>query len=365
MAHATARAVQISDQIIQRQPYGDKPRTRRDAQTLINSPELHLTADESPFEGHQLLRLHGTMVTVHRGAKYNTPLTLMFPLAYPAKGPVVHITCGVGLQFAPNHENVRASDGRVFHTTLSGFSARSDIGMAMVLLQSAFGHTPPLHAAPARAPARARPAAAIARPVRASATVATARVPAIVRAEIASGPSPADRAKNAEVAKRTEAAQALARDFRSLHAAATSARDASKHQHNELQLGRQNLEIMAQTQRHRKLALEQRIEADGESACDVARKIAESATRSAEDIPPDMLVEATDVFSKQLLQQLAAAAAYTDVLDKLVDSARDGEAVSVEDLVKFGQKYSKKVFRARALALKVGAELERLRGEQL
>jgi hypothetical protein len=362
MAHDEARAIQMSDQIVGRQPYGDKPRVRRDARTLIGAPELHLTADESPFEGHQLLRLHGTMVTVHRGSRYNTPITLMFPLAYPAKGPVVHITCGAGLQFAPNHENVRASDGRVFHSTLSGFSARSDIGMAIMMLQSAFGHTPPLHAAPARA----QPAAHAARPVRAAATVATGRrAPTIVRAEIARGPSPADLAKNAAAAKRTEVALALARDFNTLHAAATSALEAGKQQHNALQLGRQQLEIMEQTQRHRRRALEQRIAADGESESNVERRLTEASTRCAEDVPAEELVKATDVYSEQLLEKLAAAAAYTDVLDKLVDAAKDGEgAASLDDLVKYGQKYSKKVFRARALALKVSAELQRLRTEE-
>lgn len=347
------------------QPYANAARVRRDAESVVAASTTFLKVGAATFDGKTLLHLHGTMATVHRGTTYNTPVTWMFPLAYPNVAPIVHITCKPGMAFAQRHDNVRAPDGRVFHDCLSRFGPRDEIQMALVLLQSVFGKKPPLHAAPAGA-AAARPAArrapqpvAIARPLSGGGhgrgRGRAAAQPHVVSATIASSaPSAAERDLQRG---RSAATASLRREYAAMHAAATAQLRASEAEFSALQADRQQLEIMEQTLRHRAPRLEQRVALHATHQTELARMLEESKQRSADDVAPEDLFVPTDVYSAQLLDELASASAYNDLLDKLTAAAGD-DVVALDQFVKVGAKYSKKLFRSRALALKISATLE-------
>ena len=95
-------------------PYANAARVRRDAQSLARMLNSSLSANMAFYEAQTALFLSFSLSSSTRRSAGTTPMTWLFPLEYPDVDPIVHVICNAGMEFTPNHPNVRASDGRLF-----------------------------------------------------------------------------------------------------------------------------------------------------------------------------------------------------------------------------------------------------------
>lgn len=107
---------------------------------LVPSEE-HYVSDAG--EDNNLLKLEGTVPTVHQGHTYHTPLKMYIPLRFPHEAPIVFVPPTAGMHISPRHSIVTRS-GRVRVEWRSSHVLHAFVQDLCVK----FGAEPPLHSGP-------------------------------------------------------------------------------------------------------------------------------------------------------------------------------------------------------------------------
>lgn len=112
---------------------------------MLSRSQPHLVPSEEHYvsdtgKDDLLVKMEGTIPTVHQGHTYHTPLKLYIPLRFPHEAPIVFVPPAAGMHVSPSHSVVTRS-GRVrvnWHPSMMLEPYVKD-------LASKFGAEPPLH----------------------------------------------------------------------------------------------------------------------------------------------------------------------------------------------------------------------------
>lgn len=127
--------------------YRDQARVRRDVGDLLSSySALRPSASPAPTGGVPVMNLAGTVPILYQGTRYNIPVRLWIPEAYPYRPPLVYVTPTPEMSIVRGHQHVDPA-GMVYHPYLSTWNPASHslLGMMQSVCQ-VFGIQPPLYA---------------------------------------------------------------------------------------------------------------------------------------------------------------------------------------------------------------------------
>ena len=132
--------------------YRDSTRVIRDITTVLNSRSTGLNPSitshlENNGRETRLLSLSGTIPIVYRsgdGGRYNIPVEIFIPEAYPVRPPFCYVRPVAGMAIKERHLNV-GMDGTIYMPYLNEWRPRShNLTEMIVWMQSLFGQDPPV-----------------------------------------------------------------------------------------------------------------------------------------------------------------------------------------------------------------------------
>lgn len=132
--------------------YAQKPVVKHQVIQLLQSQKHLQVAKESYVTNRgredQLLKLHGTVPTVHQGSTYHTPLSIIVPLNFPVEPPIVAVPPAPGMHVSREQDTV-SNSGRVRLYWVPSLQ----LAAAIQDLCVRFGVSPPLRSGPEPPPA--------------------------------------------------------------------------------------------------------------------------------------------------------------------------------------------------------------------
>jgi len=132
--------------------YNDKTRLRNDAIALLNCyRDLRPNVAPAPTGPEPLFNVTGTIPVVIRAVRYNIPIRIWIPVAYPYRPPMAYVTPAAGMSITPNHPNVDPS-GVVYLPYLQTWNPATHSLLPLVqAMAQVFSQKTPLYSAPAGA----------------------------------------------------------------------------------------------------------------------------------------------------------------------------------------------------------------------
>jgi len=326
--------------------YANAPRTRSEAISVVTTfPTLRAEAGVLTFsDGRRarLMKLSGTIPTVVGGTTYQTPLAIWLPEQFPTRGPIVYVTPTPGLVIKDRHRHV-SKDGMVYHHYISGWNAHgSNLCMLIATLQSVFGADPPLFAAPAGGGGSTSSHHSTPPPSYTTSSTSMGGAggkPSDPRAALLREMTTRMQEKVGEHFKRT------AKDI-----------DRAMEVQSKLGDGRELIESGLDTLRHQVAELESQLTAVRERDENLSKWLAEHEG-SSDDVDPDELVTAGNLWSEQLFTSVAEAAAAEDLLFEMFNGLKNG-VISTAEFMKNARQVSSKQFLSIALSHKIVKEIQ-------
>ncbi|ACO61715.1 predicted protein [Micromonas commoda] len=301
-----------------------------------------LSVRDDPFTHNDgrtvhLLRAEGTIPIYYMGVKYNIPLKMFLPEAFPHAQPICYVTPTSNMIIKPGHSCVDGS-GLVRSPYGDRWSyPRSNLTELAGLLSEAFGSEPPLFA---------KPAGYVPPPPRTSPHV------------LAGGLSVAEGTFKARAI--TALSDRLRSELDVLRAQSGEEAERLLTLQAELARRREDIERSLREMRAERGAWEHRI--GGMQAATVALEewVSENEGKRKETEIADAAFRPEDPLSEQILEEMAKDLALEDAMDCL-DEALSAKQIELEPYLELIRELSKEQFFARATTM-VARKEQRERG---
>ena len=136
----------VDSALYQLQSYPDKTRVRNDAIALVNAyPSLRPTVKPAPTGPQPLFNLTGTIPVFIKSERYNIPVSLWIPEAYPYRPPLVYVTPTPNMAITRGHPHVDAG-GVVYLPYTSTWNPTHNLLPLVQAMCLVFGKQSPLYA---------------------------------------------------------------------------------------------------------------------------------------------------------------------------------------------------------------------------
>lgn len=136
----------VDSALYQLQSYPDKTRVRNDAIALVNAyPSLRPTVTAAPTGPQPLFNLTGTIPVIIKSERYNIPISLWIPEAYPYRPPLVYVTPTRDMAITRGHPHVDAG-GVVYLPYISTWNPTHNLLPLVQAMCLVFGKQSPLYA---------------------------------------------------------------------------------------------------------------------------------------------------------------------------------------------------------------------------
>lgn len=136
----------VDSALYQLRNYPDKTRVRNDAIALVNAyPSLRPTVSAAPTGPQPLFNLAGTIPVIIKSERYNIPLSMWIPEAYPYRPPMVYVTPTRDMALTRGHPHVDAG-GVVYLPYISTWNPTHNLLPLVQAMCLVFGKQSPLYA---------------------------------------------------------------------------------------------------------------------------------------------------------------------------------------------------------------------------
>eukprot|EP00823_Brevimastigomonas_motovehiculus_P003030 TRINITY_DN1817_c0_g1_i1.p1 TRINITY_DN1817_c0_g1~~TRINITY_DN1817_c0_g1_i1.p1 ORF type:complete len:338 (-),score=37.34 TRINITY_DN1817_c0_g1_i1:1171-2184(-) len=270
-------------------------------------------------QSHKLLKLGGTIAIYYKGAEYNIPVGLYFPLNYPNSAPLLYVEPTKDMDIKKGHRNVNER-GFVSLPYLSQWTPKSSLIELAYYIASVFSEDPPVYKS--------------------------------VRKK---SESKADQSKESDVAKKknllTQTTTAKLQDrLRVFNKAKGSDVDRLYGLQTNLFNGDRELKSQLSMLQQQHSMLTERLITLNSLSEDLTKWITEMESKKAPGV--DEIVYPRDTWSQQLIDNLAEDAAIEDTMFAM-DRALGDERIVLKPFMKQIRKLASKQFTCRALTNKI------------